>query len=63
MLDEAGLNEVTLRDKRYDLVIHMVTAANGAEEFYGIDNNEARREVIIFNQFQNYIILVHRRSL
>ena len=29
---------------RYDAVFHMVTAANGAEEFYTCANNPARRE-------------------
>ena len=29
---------------RYDMVIHMVTAANGAEEHYTLDNNSARWE-------------------
>ncbi|MCX6755058.1 MAG: AAA family ATPase [Candidatus Nomurabacteria bacterium] len=29
---------------RYDGIIHMVTAANGAEEFYTLENNEARSE-------------------
>lgn len=28
----------------YDLVIHLVTAANGKEEFYTLDNNAARSE-------------------
>lgn len=28
----------------YDLVIHLVTAANGKEEFYTLDNNTARSE-------------------
>ena len=45
MLDEVGLNTVTLRDKRYDAVLHMVTAANGAEEFYDLESNHARWEV------------------
>jgi len=31
MMDEYGWNTVDLRDKRYDGVIHMVTAAIGAE--------------------------------
>jgi len=30
--------------KRYDLVLHLVTAANGAEAFYTNANNTARRE-------------------
>ena len=33
-----------LRDKRYDQVIHMVTAADGAEDFYNLQNNLARSE-------------------
>lgn len=28
----------------YDMVLHMVTAANGAEEFYTLENNDARTE-------------------
>ena len=33
-----------LRDQRYDLVLHLVTAANGAREYYGTDTNTARTE-------------------
>lgn len=33
-----------LRDDRYDGILHLVTAACGAEEHYTLDNNEARRE-------------------
>jgi CYTH domain-containing protein/predicted ATPase len=33
-----------LRDSRYDAVIHLVTAADGAAEFYTLSNNEARKE-------------------
>lgn len=32
------------RDQRYDAVIHMVTAADGATKFYSGENNEARYE-------------------
>lgn len=46
MLDELGLSEVKLRDTRYDAVIHMVTAALGAEEFYTTENNSARHESV-----------------
>lgn len=35
---------VGLRDKRYDAVFHLVTAADGKEEFYIKDNNSARYE-------------------
>ena len=30
--------------ERYDLVLHLVTAADGAEKFYTLENNEARSE-------------------
>lgn len=43
---EAGESTVSLRDKRYDAVIHMVTAAVGAQEFYTLENNAARSESI-----------------
>lgn len=39
-------NEVDLRDSRYNLVIHMVSAAKGAEDFYRLDNNITRTEGI-----------------
>ncbi|CAF0706425.1 unnamed protein product [Brachionus calyciflorus] len=39
-------NEVDLRDNRYDQIIHLVTAANGAEQYYTLENNIARTESI-----------------
>ena len=33
-----------MRDNRYDAVLHLVTAADGAAESYGSQNNEARHE-------------------
>lgn len=42
-LKDLGLNEIELRDN-YDAVFHLVTAANGAEEFYTTANNPARTE-------------------
>ena len=44
ILDSEGWNMSQLRDKRYDAVVHLVTAADGAEEFYNLKNNEARYE-------------------
>ena len=38
-----GWSERQMLD-RYDLVIHLVTAAHGAEKFYTTDNNAARTE-------------------
>jgi len=43
VLDEMGWNPINLRDKRYDAVLHMVTAADGAADFYN-KSNEARYE-------------------
>ena len=43
-MDEQGF-EQTIMNKRYDSVIHMVTAAEGAEDFYDY-GNEARFENI-----------------
>jgi predicted ATPase len=44
LMDDLGVNIVQLRDIRYDAVIHMVTAANGADEFYDSLTNNARYE-------------------
>jgi len=44
ILRKHGWDEVMLRD-RYDGVLHLVTAAKGAEPFYGY-NNPARRETL-----------------
>jgi len=38
------LCDAELRDKRYDCVLHLVTAANGAEPFYTLQGNAARTE-------------------
>lgn len=34
LMDDMGVSTVQIRDNRYDAVIHMVTAADGASEFY-----------------------------
>ena len=44
ILSNLGQTEVQLRDQRYDAVIHMVTAAIGAENHYTLANNTARTE-------------------
>lgn len=44
VLDRNSLNAVELRDNRYDQVIHLVTAANGAEDFYNTEDNPMRTE-------------------
>lgn len=44
LMDQHELNQTSLRDLRYDCVLHLVTAAKGAEAFYTLENNPARFE-------------------
>lgn len=44
--NELGLFGQDLRENRYDQVIHMMTAADGAEQSYSLGNNQARSEDI-----------------
>lgn len=45
LLKELGLgSEVEVRDRRYEAVFHLRTAAYGAESFYTTDNNKVRLE-------------------
>ncbi|RWS26070.1 uncharacterized protein B4U80_07936 [Leptotrombidium deliense] len=37
-------NTVELRDNRYNQIVHLVTAAKGAEQFYNIEDNPCRTE-------------------
>lgn len=37
-------NDVDLRDNRYTHVIHMVSAAKGAEAFYSVVGHQTRHE-------------------
>ena len=46
LLDETGWSNSQLRDQRYDMVLHLVTAADGAKEYYSTDSNESRYEGI-----------------
>lgn len=41
---ETGWTLQKIRDERYDAVIHLVTAADGAEKYYTLENNQARTE-------------------
>eukprot|EP00466_Bigelowiella_natans_P013182 jgi/Bigna1/133269/aug1.20_g7977 len=45
ILNRKGLTEEQLLG-RYDMVLHLVTAADGAEKFYTTANNKARRETV-----------------
>ena len=44
VLKNRDLNVIDVREGRYNAVFHMVTAAEGAEDFYTLDNNDARSE-------------------
>ena len=46
VLSREGWDIDFLNHNRYDRVIHLVTAANGASAFYGLENNMARSEGI-----------------
>jgi predicted ATPase len=46
LLDETAWSTIQLRDRRYEGVVHMETAANGAEKFYTGENNVARYESV-----------------
>ena len=43
---EEQWDNVILRDQRYNAVFHLVTAANGAQTFYGTDSNQTRYESV-----------------
>lgn len=49
LLHDLNLNEVKLRDERYDAIIHMVTTADGAREAYKLEGvrNETPEEAVI----------------
>ena len=44
IISSLGYDRIKLRDARYNQVIHLVTAANGAESFYQLANNSTRTE-------------------
>ncbi|KAG5881998.1 hypothetical protein JTB14_028599 [Gonioctena quinquepunctata] len=46
IMSENSWNSVELRDNRYNQIIHMVSAANGAEEFYTLEDHTCRSESV-----------------
>uniref|UniRef100_A0A8D8L7L1 NadR/Ttd14 AAA domain-containing protein n=3 Tax=Cacopsylla melanoneura TaxID=428564 RepID=A0A8D8L7L1_9HEMI len=48
MMAANGWNSVELRDNRYNQIIHMVSAANGAEDFYTTEDHACRSESVDF---------------
>ena len=46
LMDDLNMNPVQMRELRYDAVLHLVTAADGAVPFYASLTNEARYESV-----------------
>ena len=46
ILDETGWSTIQLRDRRYEAVIHLMTAAEGAEQFYQTENITNREQTL-----------------
>jgi len=44
ILERIGFEEDEIRDNRYNQVVHMVSAAKGAENFYSLENHASRTE-------------------
>jgi len=44
LMDDLGVSTIQIRDNRYDAIVHMVTAADGAAKFYATENGEPRYE-------------------
>lgn len=51
ILTKHNLNEVDIRDTRYNQIIHMVSAANGAEPFYTVADHATRSEDVQLARF------------
>jgi len=46
LLHNNRMDEVDIRDNRYNQVVHMVTAAEGAEEYYTVEHHATRLETL-----------------
>lgn len=44
LIKDNSWNNIDLRDNRYNQIIHMVSAANGAEEYYSTEDHSCRSE-------------------
>lgn len=45
-LSERGVSSAEIREGRYNAIFHLVTCAEGAEQFYTLENNAARTETV-----------------
>lgn len=46
ILDETGWSTIQLRDRRYEAVIHLMTAAEGAEQFFQTQKSSDRDKIL-----------------
>lgn len=46
LMDDMNMSVVNMRENRYDAVLHLVTAADGAEKFYSSESNPNRYDTI-----------------
>jgi len=51
IMKKTGFNMVDLRDNRYNQIIHMVSAACGAEDFYTIEVKTSKNFYNMFKIF------------
>ncbi|XP_044731899.1 TRPL translocation defect protein 14 isoform X2 [Chrysoperla carnea] len=54
MMQNNGWNSVELRDNRYNHIVHMVSAANGAEDFYSCEDHACRSEGVVLARERDY---------
>ncbi|XP_059488051.1 TRPL translocation defect protein 14 [Neocloeon triangulifer] len=50
LMSKNNWNEIELRDTRYNHIIHMVSAANGAQAFYTLEDHSCRSEGVSLAQ-------------
>ncbi|XP_063702658.1 TRPL translocation defect protein 14 isoform X2 [Culicoides brevitarsis] len=54
MMSSNKWNTIDLRDNRYNQIVHMVSAANGAEEFYSTEDHACRSEGVVLARELDY---------
>ncbi|XP_046679919.1 TRPL translocation defect protein 14 isoform X2 [Homalodisca vitripennis] len=54
MMSANGWNSVELRDNRYNQIVHLVSAANGAEDFYSTEDHACRSETVVLARELDY---------
>lgn len=47
-------NSVELRDNRYNQIVHMVSAANGAEDFYSVEVSTSYNSFKLFLSYPRW---------